>query len=50
VLHNVVPRLSSTPAAIRSPAPALGQHNAEILSEVGVDAVELERLREEGVV
>jgi crotonobetainyl-CoA:carnitine CoA-transferase CaiB-like acyl-CoA transferase len=50
VLHNVVPRLSGTPGAIRSPAPALGQHSAEILGEIGVDADELERLREEGVV
>ena len=50
VLHNVVPRLSGTPGAIRSPAPALGQHSAEILGEIGVDADELERLREEGIV
>jgi crotonobetainyl-CoA:carnitine CoA-transferase CaiB-like acyl-CoA transferase len=50
VLHNVVPRLSGTPGAIRSPAPALGQHSPEILGEIGVDADELERLREQGVV
>ena len=30
-MHAVVPRLSGTPGEIRTPAPALGQHNAEIL-------------------
>jgi crotonobetainyl-CoA:carnitine CoA-transferase CaiB-like acyl-CoA transferase len=31
-MHHVVPRLLGTPGAIRSPAPKLGEHNAEILS------------------
>jgi crotonobetainyl-CoA:carnitine CoA-transferase CaiB-like acyl-CoA transferase len=30
-MHAVVPRLSGTPGALRRPAPALGQHEAEIL-------------------
>jgi crotonobetainyl-CoA:carnitine CoA-transferase CaiB-like acyl-CoA transferase len=50
VLHNVVPRLSRTPGVIRRPAPALGEHNAEVYAELGVDAAELERLTTEGVV
>jgi formyl-CoA transferase len=33
-MHHVVPRLLGTPGAIRSPAPRLGQHNDEILSEL----------------
>jgi crotonobetainyl-CoA:carnitine CoA-transferase CaiB-like acyl-CoA transferase len=37
-MHNVVPRLSATPGAIRTPAPALGEHTAEILAELGVNA------------
>ena len=32
-MHNVVPRLSATPGALRRPAPALGQHEAEIFNE-----------------
>ena len=36
-MHHVVPRLSSTPGSIRTPAPSLGQHNREILATVGVD-------------
>ena len=33
-LHNVVPRLSRTPGALRRPAPALGEHTQEVLEEL----------------
>jgi len=35
---------------IRRPAPRLGEHTAEVLGELGLDAAEVERLRAEGVV
>jgi crotonobetainyl-CoA:carnitine CoA-transferase CaiB-like acyl-CoA transferase len=33
-MHNVIPRLSATPGALRRPAPALGEHTQEILAEL----------------
>jgi crotonobetainyl-CoA:carnitine CoA-transferase CaiB-like acyl-CoA transferase len=50
VLHNVVPRLSSTPGAIRRPAPSLGEHNAEVYGELGISERELAELAKDGVV
>lgn len=32
-MHNVVPRLSATPGAIRTPGPPLGQHTSELLED-----------------
>jgi len=37
-MHHVVPRLSGTPGSVRTPAPALGEHNIELLAEIGIDA------------
>jgi len=45
-MHHVVPRLSQTPGSIRSAAPALGQHNREILAEIGVAEADYARLVE----
>jgi formyl-CoA transferase len=36
-MHHVVPRLLGTPGAIRAPAPKLGQHNRELVAELGLD-------------
>ena len=48
-MHSVVPRLQGTPGSIRSVAPRLGEHNRELLAEVGVDPGRYARLLEEGV-
>ena len=50
MMHNVVPRLSATPGAIRTPAPELGQHSRALLMEVGCDAARLEALAARGAV
>jgi len=42
-------RFTETPAEIRRPAPGLGEHGEELLTELGLDAGEIERLREQGV-
>jgi crotonobetainyl-CoA:carnitine CoA-transferase CaiB-like acyl-CoA transferase len=49
-LHNVIPRLSDTPGALRRPAPRLGQHTAEVLSRVGVTGADIAQLKSEGIV
>jgi crotonobetainyl-CoA:carnitine CoA-transferase CaiB-like acyl-CoA transferase len=43
-MHHVVPRMLGTPGTIRTAAPALGQHNRELLAEVGVAEAEIEAL------
>jgi crotonobetainyl-CoA:carnitine CoA-transferase CaiB-like acyl-CoA transferase len=49
-MHGVVPRFSSTPGALRRPAPALGEHNREILRDLGLSEAEIERLAQTGIV
>ena len=49
-LVNVVPRLSRTPGTVRSTGPDLGEHNQEVLGELGVTPAEMEELAREGVV
>jgi crotonobetainyl-CoA:carnitine CoA-transferase CaiB-like acyl-CoA transferase len=43
-------RASATPAAIRRPAPQLGEHTAEVLGELGLAPDAIERLAAQGVV
>ena len=43
-------KFSRTPTCVRTGAPALGQHNDEILSELGFDAAARKKLRDSGIV
>ncbi len=43
-------KFSRTPTRVRTAAPALGADNAEVFGALGVDAAELARLRDAGVV
>ena len=49
-VHNVIPRLSATPGALRRPAPKLGEHTAEVLARIGIGDAELAALRSERIV
>jgi benzylsuccinate CoA-transferase BbsE subunit len=44
------PDPQATAVALRRPAPRLGEHTAEVLADVGIEAADLARLRAEGVV
>lgn len=50
VMHQVTPRLSATPGALRRGAPALGEHTAELLAELGLAESDLRPLVERGAV
>ena len=43
-------RYSRVDRWLRSPAPTLGQHNTEILTEIGLDPVAIDHLRQTGIV
>jgi crotonobetainyl-CoA:carnitine CoA-transferase CaiB-like acyl-CoA transferase len=50
--YHVIPppvRFAATPASVRRPAPRLGEHNTDVLREVGVSGDEIEALSEAGV-
>ncbi|KJC40168.1 acyl-CoA transferase [Bradyrhizobium sp. LTSP849] len=49
-MHHVVPRLDQTPGSIRAAAPTLGQHNRELLHEIGVSCDDYQALQKDGVV
>jgi formyl-CoA transferase len=44
-MPGVVPKLSATPGAIRTPAPKLGEHTDEVLRAIGFSAAEVEQFR-----
>lgn len=49
-MPGVFPVLSDNPGAVRSRAPTLGEHTVDVLTQAGLDATELERLQQAGVI
>jgi crotonobetainyl-CoA:carnitine CoA-transferase CaiB-like acyl-CoA transferase len=49
-MHHVVPRCDALPGSIRTPAPALGEHNRALLAEIGIDDAAYAELLVSGVV
>nr|WP_124079754.1 CoA transferase [Pigmentiphaga humi] len=47
---GIVPKLSATPGRVKWLGPRLGEHNAEILAELGLTAGQLDKLRSAGIV
>ena len=49
-MHAPVPRLSRTPGVLRTPAPAIGQHNDEIYGRIGYSAERRADLRQRRII
>jgi formyl-CoA transferase len=50
-MQNVAPKLSETPGGVRTPSPALGQHNDEVyLDLLGLDPTRYRELRERAII
>jgi formyl-CoA transferase len=50
-MQNVAPKLSATPGGVRSPAPELGEHNADIYGQLlGFDAARMAELTARGII
>jgi len=47
---GVVPKLSATPGAIRGQAPKLGEHTAEVLTEIGYSEADIARFKQANVI
>jgi len=47
---GIVPKLSATPGAIRSPAPKLGEHTDQVLQELGYGAKAIQELRQSKII
>jgi formyl-CoA transferase len=49
-MPGIVPKLSDTPGTAEWVGPALGEHTAQVLGELGYDAQQVARLRTDGAV
>jgi formyl-CoA transferase len=50
LLPGIVPKLSATPGETRWIGPKLGEHTAEVLAAIGIDADQQTQLKQQGVI
>jgi crotonobetainyl-CoA:carnitine CoA-transferase CaiB-like acyl-CoA transferase len=50
LIASPLAQMSASPATIRRPPPMLGEHNAEVLGELGYGAEKIAELREAGII
>ena len=49
-MSSIVPKLSATPGSVAWTGPALGEHNQQVLGELGYDAAQIAALRAQGAI
>jgi crotonobetainyl-CoA:carnitine CoA-transferase CaiB-like acyl-CoA transferase len=49
-MPGIVPKLSETPGGVNWQGPSLGQHTDSVLDALGINAADIQRLKQEGVV
>jgi formyl-CoA transferase len=49
-MPGIVPKLSETPGTSEWVGPQLGEHNAQVLQELGYDALQIAQLRKDGAI
>lgn len=49
-MPGIVPKLSATPGSVAWTGPALGEHNQQVLGELGYDAAQIAALRAQGAI
>jgi crotonobetainyl-CoA:carnitine CoA-transferase CaiB-like acyl-CoA transferase len=49
-MPGIVPKLSETPGGVNWSGPKLGQHTDDILANLGLTELDIERLKGQGVV
>jgi formyl-CoA transferase len=49
-MPGIVPKLSETPGTSEWVGPQLGEHNAQVLNDLGYDKEQIAKLREDGAI
>ena len=50
LMHQAFPRLSKTPGKIKSSAPSIGENTNDVLKEIGLTKIQIDKLRENNII